>query len=144
MDPIDALATALRLFATHAGRSKQSTKEKRRLLLMMTFGAAAVVAMVVERQAQEQRRQEALEAAVEAVYTEFWNKNKRKKAVDDNGNEIQKKRRASKHDHERAWQCIQQDYLGPEPIFWGDGVHATLTIDTKELLVFFVFMTTVV
>ena len=48
MDPIDALATALRLFATHAGRSKQSGKEKCRLLLLMTFGAAAIVAMVVQ------------------------------------------------------------------------------------------------
>ena len=119
MDPIDALATALRLFATHAGRSKQSGKEKCRLLLLMTFGAAAIVAMVVERQQQEQRKLEALEAAVEAVYTDFWNKNKRKRVTNGDG-ENQLKRRPCKHDHDRAWRCIQQDYLGPEPIIFTD------------------------
>lgn len=40
----------------------------------------------------------------------------RNKKDGDNGND-NKRRRVSRHDHERAWLCIQQDYLGPDPIF---------------------------
>ena len=51
------------------------------------------------------------------MYTEFWDNNSRHKRKRKADGVAKKKRRACKHDHERAWMCIQQDYLGPSPVF---------------------------
>jgi len=43
--------------------------------------------------------------------------NKRRGVINDDNGNTKKKRRKSLHDHERAWQHLRHDYLGPEPMF---------------------------
>ena len=121
-DPMESLATALALFVgwinkniKSVSRLKQTTK--RMLLLGLATGVSTLVGMLLQREAQSRQKILVIEAAVTEVYTEFWNRNKRRINNNNNNNNNNKKRRVCRHDHARAWMCIQQDYLGPEPIF---------------------------
>ena len=122
-DPIEELATALALFVGWINKNiksvstlKQTTK--RMLLLGLATGVSTLVGMLLQREAQSRQKIAVIEAAVTEVYTEFWNRNKRRiNDNNNNNNNNNKKRRVCRHDHARAWMCIQQDYLGPEPIF---------------------------
>ena len=119
MNDIDAMASLVGIFAVYVCRSisKLTPKRKAQMLLMLIATNASVAILMADREDEERKRRELINNAVEAVYTEFWNKNKKKRPATGEITTAKKKRRPCKHDHERAWQCIQQDYLGPEPIF---------------------------
>ena len=124
MNEIDALASLVGVFAVYVCRtaSKLTPKRKAQMLFLLIATNASVATLMAEKEDEERKRRELIHSAVESVYTEFWSKNRKKRSTTtgDEGQEIttsNKKRRPTKHDHERAWQCIQQDYLGPEPIF---------------------------
>jgi len=119
LDPVSGLSLALGLFMFHL---KQHVKVAnltalgRKMLLMMCLtGCLSVVALILDAEARVKRQHDVLAAVVEEVYGEFYDSQNKRKS-DEEINTIQKKRR-TKHDHDRAWQCIQQDYLGPEPTF---------------------------
>ena len=118
MNDIDAMASLVGIFAVYVCRSisKLTPKRKAQMLLMLIATNASVAILMADREDEERKRRELINNAVEAVYTEFWNKNKKKRPATGEITTAKKKRRPCKHDHERAWQCIQQDYLGPEPI----------------------------
>ena len=127
--PVESVATAMWcLFLGWIGRNAKLVarleKESRRvILLVLAGGVTALVGVLLEQEAQAQQQRNFIEAAVTEVYTEFWNNNsKKRRATAAAEGEIivingKKKRRCCKHDHSRAWMCIQRDYLGLDPIF---------------------------
>jgi len=56
---------------------------------------------------------EALEDAVDSVLESL----RRKRPASDDPNQPRRKRQMKKYDRERAYLCVQQDYLGPHPLF---------------------------
>ena len=127
IDPVSGLSLAMGMFLLSMrkhGIESINIESRNLLLLMIISGSLLIVSIIIEREEERQRSENVLAAITEMVYSEFYEQNnrnrKRKMAVigdnNNNGSE-KKKRRACKHDHERAWLCIQQDYLGPDPIF---------------------------
>ena len=128
VEPAEGLSIAMALFLASIQQQNVSLDDERsRKILLWTVmtGCIAVVALLIERVERQQKSKDVLAAITKMVYEEFYNQNNwyrlRKRGIENNnddGNNTRKKRsRKTRHDHERAWMCIQQDYLGPDPIF---------------------------
>ena len=118
LDPVAGLSLAFGLFIfylkQHVKVNELTAVGRKLLLMMLVTGCLSVVAMMLAAEERVKQQFKVLTSIVENVYIEFYdNQNKRKNDEEGNTN----KRRKTKHDHDRAWQCIQDDYLGPEPIF---------------------------
>jgi len=118
LDPVSAMSLAFGLFAFHLKQhvkvSECTVFRRKLLLIMFTTGCLSIVAMMLAAEERAKQQFNVLSSIVDHVYSEFYeSQNKRKNNEQDNVN----KKRKTKHDHVRAWQCIQDDYLGPEPIF---------------------------
>ena len=81
---------------------------------------------MLEWDAAHQKAEALIATVTKDVFEDFYNSNRRKRMLLDETEEDEdeadhiichcKKCRPSKHDHGRAWMCIQPDYLGPNPI----------------------------
>ena len=124
VDPLDCLTMTMQLLMNALVRNKTfrklTQKERSVLLLFISTGFAGIITLMLEREAGRHQADALIAVVTKDVYEEFYEQNSRKKQEledDDDEEGRRKKRLKCKHDHERAWMCIQQDYLGPTPIY---------------------------
>ena len=120
LDPATGLSLALGVFSCqlrqHVKVSEMTAAVRKMLLMIFITGCLSVVGLMLDKQDRIKRQYDVLAAVVEEVYGEFYDSQNKRKSSDEEIN-INKKKRRTKHDHDRAWQCIQQDHLGPQPTF---------------------------
>ena len=125
-EALDCMAMGIQYFVALLMRNKSLNKIDARgrniLLLFLTTGYAGVIALMMEQEAAIQKAEALVAVVTKNVYEEFYKGNNQKRQLEDDDDHqpavaSRKKRRQSRHNHERAWMCIQQDYLGPDPIF---------------------------
>ena len=124
VDPAAGLSIAMAMFLAAIQQKNLSfddEKSRKILLWMVMTGCIAVVALLIDKIERQKKSSDAVAAITKMVYEDFYNQNNwyrlRKRGIDNDGNNRKKRCCKTRHDHERAWMCIQQDYLGPEPIF---------------------------
>ena len=121
LDPAAGMSLALALFALHLKQHTQVDKMtdvgRNLLMMMLVTGCLSVVAVLVDTEERLKQQHQVLSTVVEHVHGELY-ESQNKRRVNDNDNcDSNRKHRRTLHDHERAWQCIEQDCLGPEPTF---------------------------
>ena len=85
-------------------------------LLLMTIVAVVVCyVLILESQNAEQQREQVKHFVAMVVATTAGAKRTNEEA--DSNETGRKKREITKYNHEHTKRCIQQDYLGPSPIF---------------------------
>jgi len=123
VDPIAGLSLAMGMFLMvlqqHGVIDGLDSDSRSLLLCAIMTGCASIVNLLLTKEGRLIRSRAVVAAITKVVYEEFYEQQniKRRHVSSDGNNSNRKKRRPTRHDHARAWMCIQADYLGPSPIF---------------------------
>ena len=110
-----------------------TTADKERMQLLILSVAIHIASVHIQAGDRLRYAADFLAKITTELYTEHYESNNSTR----NDRTVGDKRRKTRHDHERAWSCIQQDYLGPEPIFTDkqfEQVHRLTKVHVQTLI----------
>lgn len=88
------------------------------MVLFSLCGMSNVFYQILALQTEIDHQRRVIQEAVTLVYNEFYERNgQNRKRRNPSENTGTRKRRKTKHDHERAWECVKKDCLGSDTIF---------------------------